>query len=188
MVDWPGRLAAVAFTSGCNLHCRYCHNPALATGQAEEAITQDIVLAHLVRRRAQLDGLLVSGGEPTIQPGFCAFLARVKREGFRVKLDTNGTRPELVGALLAAGVVDFLAVDLKAAPGAGAWLVGWGRPTSPLAHDGAWSWHSRRPGWNSSRRRGRRRAWPARRRFSGERGAPRRPQPRAASRSRRTAA
>ena len=51
MVDWPGRLAAVAFTSGCNLHCRYCHNPALATGQAEEAITEDIVLAHLVRRR-----------------------------------------------------------------------------------------------------------------------------------------
>ncbi len=124
MVNWPGRLAAVAFTTGCNLRCRYCHNPALATGRAEAGITEEAVIAHLRRRRGQLDGLVVTGGEPTLQPGLGAFLARVRQEGFRVKLDTNGTRPALVGALLDAGLVDFLALDLKTAPGAGAWLTG----------------------------------------------------------------
>ena len=123
-IDWPGRLAAVAFTSGCNLRCRYCHNPALACGTAATPVEEEAVLAHLRARRGRLDGLVVTGGEPVIHAGLAAFLAAVKREGFAVKLDTNGTRPDVVGELLGAGLVDYLAVDLKAPPRCGGWLTG----------------------------------------------------------------
>jgi pyruvate formate lyase activating enzyme len=123
-VDWPGRLAAVAFTQGCNLACRYCHNPQLVSGAAARPVPEEDVLALLEARRGRLDGLVVTGGEPTLQPGLAPFLARVKGAGFAVKLDTNGTRPEVVAALLAAGLVDHLAVDLKALPRAAGWLTG----------------------------------------------------------------
>jgi anaerobic ribonucleoside-triphosphate reductase activating protein len=123
-VDWPGRLAAVVFTQGCNLACRYCHNPGLVAGRAARPVPEDEVLALLAARRGRLDGLVVTGGEPTLQPGLAPFLARVKEAGFAVKLDTNGTRPEVVEALLAARLVDHLAIDLKALPEAAAWLTG----------------------------------------------------------------
>lgn len=123
-VDWPGRLAAVVFTQGCNLACRYCHNPALLAARAARPVPEDEVMALLVARRGRLDGLVVTGGEPTLQAGLAPFLARVKAGGFAVKLDTNGTRPEVVAALLAAGLVDHLAIDLKALPSAARWLTG----------------------------------------------------------------
>jgi anaerobic ribonucleoside-triphosphate reductase activating protein len=123
-VDWPGRLAAVVFTQGCNLTCRYCHNPSLLAGRAARPVPEREVLALLEARRGRLDGLVVTGGEPTLHAGLSPFLARVKARGFAVKLDTNGTRPEVVAALLAAGLVDFLAVDLKALPPAAGWLTG----------------------------------------------------------------
>ena len=122
-VDWPGRLAAVVFTQGCNLACRYCHNPSLVPG-APAPVPGEAVLAHLEARRGLLDGLVVTGGEPTLHPALPAFLARVKARGFAVKLDTNGSSPDAVGALLAAGLVDYLAVDVKTVPAAAAWLTG----------------------------------------------------------------
>jgi anaerobic ribonucleoside-triphosphate reductase activating protein len=123
-VDWPGRLAAVVFTQGCNLACRYCHNPTLLAARAARPLPEDEVIALLEARRGRLEGLVVTGGEPTLQADLAPFLARVKARGFAVKLDTNGTRPEVVAALLAAGLVDFLAVDLKALPSAAGWLTG----------------------------------------------------------------
>lgn len=123
-VDWPGRLAAVIFTQGCNLACRYCHNPALIPARAAGSVGEDEVLALLEARRGRLDGLVVTGGEPTVQPSLAPFLARVKARGFGVKLDTNGSRPAVVAALLAGGLVDYLAVDLKATPRAAGWLTG----------------------------------------------------------------
>jgi pyruvate formate lyase activating enzyme len=123
-VDWPGRLAAVAFTQGCNLACRYCHNPSLLAARAALPVPEDEVIALLEARRGRLDGLVVTGGEPTLHADLAPFLARVKARGFAVKLDTNGTRPQVVAALLAAGLVDYLAIDLKALPSAAGWLTG----------------------------------------------------------------
>ncbi len=123
-IDYPGRLAAVVFTHGCNLRCRYCHNPELLSGPPPRRIDEGEVVGLLDQRRGKLDGLVVTGGEPTLQPGLAAFLARVKAMGFQVKLDTNGTRPEVVEGLLAAQLVDFLAIDLKATPEEAGWLCG----------------------------------------------------------------
>ncbi|GEJ58688.1 anaerobic ribonucleoside-triphosphate reductase activating protein [Anaeromyxobacter diazotrophicus] len=126
-VDWPGRLAAVAFTQGCNLACRYCHNPALVprgAAGAAGAVPEGEVLRLLAARRGRLDGLVVTGGEPTLHAGLAPLLRRVKALGLGVKLDTNGTRPAAVAALLAEGLVDYLAIDLKATPARAGWLTG----------------------------------------------------------------
>jgi pyruvate formate lyase activating enzyme len=123
-VDWPGRLAAVVFTQGCNLSCRYCHNPSLLAARAARPVSKDEVITLLEARRGRLDGVVVTGGEPTLHAGLASFLARVKACGFAVKLDTNGTRPEVVAALLSAGLVDYLAIDLKALAPAARWLTG----------------------------------------------------------------
>lgn len=130
-IDYPGRLAAVAFTHGCNLRCRYCHNPGLVTGPPPHFIDEAEVFALLAARRGRLDGLVVTGGEPTLQPDLAAFLERVKGMGFLVKLDTNGTRPDVVAALLARRLVDFLAIDLKATLDVAGWLCG--SPDQPIA-------------------------------------------------------
>jgi pyruvate formate lyase activating enzyme len=123
-IDYPGKLAAVAFTHGCNLRCRYCHNPELLDGAPPRRIEEDEILRLLARRRGKLDGIVVTGGEPTLQRGLAAFLDRVKAMGFLARLDTNGTRPEVIEELLAARLVDFLAIDLKATPERAEWLCG----------------------------------------------------------------
>jgi pyruvate formate lyase activating enzyme len=114
-LDFPGRLSAVVFAQGCNFRCPYCHNPDLvpASGRLEDL---EAVMAFLRRRRGLLDGVVVSGGEPTLQPGLPAFLRAVKDLGYLTKLDTNGSRPAVVARLLAAELVDHVALDLKADP------------------------------------------------------------------------
>ncbi len=114
-VDYPGKLAAVIFTPGCNLDCFYCHNRRLLEGAARERIDPDDVLAFLAERQGLLDGLVVSGGEPTLQRGLADFLRRVRElSGYAVKLDTNGTNPARLRKLVDAGLVDFVAMDVKA--------------------------------------------------------------------------
>jgi pyruvate formate lyase activating enzyme len=114
--DFPGRVAAIVFTQGCNFRCPFCHNGALIPFQAPEnaLISQDYVLAYLEERRGRLDGVVVTGGEPTLQPDLEDFLRRVKALGLQVKLDTNGSRPETVAALLDEGLLDYVAMDVKA--------------------------------------------------------------------------
>ena len=114
--DFPGHLAAVVFTQGCNWRCPWCHNPALVyvPDHFTPPLAEADVLARLAARRGKLDGVVVSGGEPTLQADLAAFLAKVKSLGFATKLDTNGSRPEVVQALLAAQLVDFVAMDIKA--------------------------------------------------------------------------
>ncbi len=114
MVDYPGKVAAVVFTPGCNMDCHYCHNRALLGRQSVEQHGLDDVLDFLTRRRRMLDGVVVTGGEPTLQSGLARFLRQVRELGLAVKLDTNGTRPKVVKRLLAEGLVDFVAMDLKA--------------------------------------------------------------------------
>ena len=114
-VDYPGKLAAAVFTPGCNLDCFYCHNRRLLGGAARERIDPDDVLAFLAERQGLLDGLVVSGGEPTLQRGLADFLRRVRElSGYAVKLDTNGTNPARLRRLVDAGLVDFVAMDVKA--------------------------------------------------------------------------
>ncbi len=113
-VDFPGRLAAVVFTAGCNYDCFYCHNRQLIPFSGQEELPLAEVWAFLQKRKGLLDGVVVSGGEATFWQGLSEFLARCKANGFATKLDTNGSRPEVVRRLLAEGLLDYVAVDYKA--------------------------------------------------------------------------
>ncbi len=112
-LDYPGHIAAVVFVPGCNMDCWYCHNRSL--WKARNLIHQAYVLDYLDKRRRFLDGVVISGGEPTLQKDIGDFIKRVHEMGFLVKLDTNGLKPDVVAALLDS--VDYVAMDLKAPPG-----------------------------------------------------------------------
>ena len=114
-IDFPGALACVLFTRGCDLDCFYCHNRELIAGDGGQ-LAEAAVFSFLEKRRGLLDGVVVSGGEPTLQPDLEEFLRRVRPLGYRVKLDTNGRRPALVERLWREGLFDYVAVDVKALP------------------------------------------------------------------------
>jgi pyruvate formate lyase activating enzyme len=118
LIDFPGRPSCVVFVTGCNFHCPYCHNPELARGRLPTAgsLQADDLLAFLSRRRGLLEGVVISGGEPTLMPDLPWLLRAVRRMGFRIKLDTNGSRPDMLQRLIAAGAVDYIAMDVKTAP------------------------------------------------------------------------
>ncbi len=117
--DHEGHVAAVVFVRGCNFRCPFCHNPDLVLPEREvegpRLLVADVV-ERLRDRRGFLDSVAVSGGEPTLQPGLADFLAEVRSLGLRVKLDTNGSRPEVLAELLERRLVDYVAMDLKAPP------------------------------------------------------------------------
>ncbi|MBQ9970866.1 MAG: anaerobic ribonucleoside-triphosphate reductase activating protein [Elusimicrobiaceae bacterium] len=115
LIDFPGKPAAVVFTQGCNFRCRYCHNPELVYPHLfTEPMAKEEVYAFLKRRQGTLEGVVVSGGEPTLQEGLPQFMADLKDMGYATKLDTNGTRPEVLRNLIENKWVDFIAMDLKA--------------------------------------------------------------------------
>ncbi|MDR2800548.1 MAG: anaerobic ribonucleoside-triphosphate reductase activating protein [Desulfovibrio sp.] len=114
-LDYPGLVSAIVFTRGCNFDCPYCHN--LRLKGKVPPLDPRTVLLFLKKRAGLLDGLVVSGGEPTLQEGLASFCAEVKSLGYRVKLDTNGSRPEVLGRLLRESLVDYVAMDCKTAPG-----------------------------------------------------------------------
>ena len=114
MVDYPGKLAATVFTGGCNLRCPFCHNALLVTRLAETPeIPEQEVLDFLASRRGLLDGVVLTGGEPLLQPDAADFLRKVRELGFAVKLDTNGSFPEKLKKIVSAGLVDYVAMDIK---------------------------------------------------------------------------
>ena len=115
-VDYPGLPACVLFVPGCNYDCFYCHNRQLL-GNVPPNLPLDEVMAFLKKRVGQLDGVVVTGGEPTLQPDLIPFLLEVKALGYRVKLDTNGSSPEIVKQALAQNACDYYAVDYKAPQG-----------------------------------------------------------------------
>ena len=103
LIDWEGVLSAVVFTKGCNFRCDYCHNPSLVLPSLTDHLpdlSETVILDYLRRRREWIEGVVVTGGEPTLHPGLTGFLERVKRHGYRIKLDTNGTNTELLSALI----------------------------------------------------------------------------------------
>lgn len=115
MLDFPGKISAVVFTQGCNMNCGYCHNRRLiGPSTQQECIELVEVMAFLEKRRGLLDGVVISGGEPTLQKDLIPFLENVRGLGYLIKLDTNGTNPELLRALILSRLLDYIAMDIKA--------------------------------------------------------------------------
>jgi len=114
LLDYPGKVACTVFTPGCNLRCPFCHNALLVTEIDDiEDYSQEELLSFLKKRRGILDGVAVTGGEPLLQSGIEEFLGKVKEMGFSVKLDTNGFLPERLKRVVADGLIDRVAVDIK---------------------------------------------------------------------------
>jgi len=114
LVDFPGLVAATVFTQGCNFRCGYCHNPELVLPQFFKApLSPETVLDYLNDRRGKLEGVVITGGEPTLQTGLVDFIVRIKEMGFAVKLDTNGSHPEVLLSLLGLNLLDYIAMDIK---------------------------------------------------------------------------
>ena len=117
LLDYPEHVACTLFTGGCNFRCPFCHNALLVTElDGSCVIPEEEVLAFLGKRRGLLDGVCVTGGEPLMNRDIGEFLQKVKDLGFKVKLDTNGTNPGLLKALVAANLVDYVAMDVKNSP------------------------------------------------------------------------
>lgn len=117
LLDYPGKTAAVAWTVGCNLRCPFCYNAELVLpelGRDLPRLPGEEVAARLEERVGFLEGVVVTGGEPTLHSDLVAFIGRLKEAGFFVKLDTNGTHPHVLRVLLADGLVDYVALDVKA--------------------------------------------------------------------------
>lgn len=116
LIDFPGKIAATVFTQGCNMRCPYCHNRELlpmAPPMTGQSIAPERFFHFLDARRRRLDGVCVTGGEPTQHPDLPDFLREIRAHGFLVKLDTNGSRPAVLEEILSAGLVDFIAMDIK---------------------------------------------------------------------------
>ncbi|MGI6340415.1 MAG: anaerobic ribonucleoside-triphosphate reductase activating protein [Bacteroidales bacterium] len=119
LVDWEGKVAAVIFTKGCNFRCGYCHNPSLVLPELmnrTEDIAEKTVLDFLAERNTWLDGVVVTGGEPTIHRDLPVFLEDIKLLGYPVKLDTNGTNPFMLQKIIKNKLADYIAMDVKILP------------------------------------------------------------------------
>ena len=112
LLDFPGRVACTIFTPGCNFRCPFCHNALLVFNRTDE-IPEEEVLDFLKKRAGILDGICITGGEPLLQKDIAQFIRKVRDLGYLVKLDTNGTFPELLGELLGEKLVDYVAMDIK---------------------------------------------------------------------------
>lgn len=114
LIDYPGLICAVVFLQGCNFKCSYCHNPELVDPQLFQPVLKESeVLEFLESRRGKLDAVTLTGGEPTIQSDLVNFIRKIKKMGFSVKLDTNGSQPQVIQALFDENLIDFIAMDIK---------------------------------------------------------------------------
>lgn len=117
LVDYPGKVAATIFTRGCSFRCGFCHNPELVLPeQFNPLIKEEEIFNFLNTRIGKLEAVCITGGEPTIQPDINEFIRKVKKMGFLVKLDTNGSRPERLKEAIDSGNVDYIAMDIKSSP------------------------------------------------------------------------
>ena len=118
LLDYPGRVACTVFLAGCNLRCPFCHNASLVLPEAFSApqISEDALFSFLQKRRGKLDGVCVTGGEPTLQRDLPELLRNIRSLGFLTKLDTNGSHPRVLRGLLEEGLLDYVAMDIKNCP------------------------------------------------------------------------
>lgn len=114
MVDYPGKICSVIFLPNCNFRCSYCHNPEIVLNDPSiEDVSEDEVLDYLKVKKQWVDGVCITGGEPCLHKDLDKFIAKVKKEGFLVKLDTNGTNPKMIKELLDKKLLDFISMDIK---------------------------------------------------------------------------
>ena len=116
LLDYPGKIACTVFLGGCNFRCPFCHNGELLDGSAEPLMKEQALLEFLSKRKGLLDAVCISGGEPTLQPGLYNLLVKIKAMGYLTKLDTNGSRPEVLKELVSNNLLDYVAMDIKNAP------------------------------------------------------------------------
>lgn len=116
LLDYPGKIACTVFLGGCNFRCPYCHNSELLDGSAPTLMSMRELLAFLSGRKGLLDAVCISGGEPTLQPELPELLEQIKAMGFLAKLDTNGSRPEVLKELISRNLLDYVAMDIKNSP------------------------------------------------------------------------
>jgi pyruvate formate lyase activating enzyme len=114
LIDYPGRIASILFTGGCTFRCRYCYNRSLLTVTELPDLDVDMILATLKTRRNFIEGVVVTGGEPTLHPGLIDLLCAIRRIGLDVKLDTNGTHPEILEWIIEDNLAEYIAMDYKA--------------------------------------------------------------------------
>lgn len=114
VLDYPGKIACTVFTFGCNFKCSYCHNPELVIDDGRPEIKQEKILEFLKNRKEFLDGVCITGGEPTLNKELSEFISKIKKLGFLVKLDTNGTNPKMLEELIEKKLIDYVAMDIKA--------------------------------------------------------------------------
>lgn len=113
LLDFPGKTACTVFTAGCNFRCPFCHNASLVTDIDDERISEEEFFSFLSKRQGILDGVAITGGEPTLQPDLTDFLKKIKDMGYSIKLDTNGYRPQVLKDVVNNGLVDYVAMDIK---------------------------------------------------------------------------
>ncbi len=114
LLDFPGKVACTVFTGGCNMRCPFCHNASLVTElDPGDVMEEEMFFRFLRNRKGLLDGVCITGGEPCMQKDLASFITRVRAEGFSVKLDTNGTCPEVLNSLIEQGLLDYVAMDVK---------------------------------------------------------------------------
>lgn len=116
LLDYPGKVACTVFLGGCNFRCPFCHNSELLDGTAPAVMDEDALLAFLKKRAVLLDGICVTGGEPTLSPDLPDLLRKIQALGYAIKLDTNGYRPDVLRSLVEEGLVDYVAMDIKNGP------------------------------------------------------------------------
>ena len=131
LLDYPGRLAATVFFGGCDFRCPFCHNSPLVLSAADlPDIDEASFFSFLEKRRGVLEGVALTGGEPLLQPGLEDFMERIRKMGYAVKLDTNGSHPQALRRILDRGLADYVAMDIKNSPAAYARTTG--LETAPL--------------------------------------------------------
>ncbi len=117
LVDYDGYIACTVFTAGCNMRCPFCHNAQLVVGVSQcTALPEEQFWSYLAQRKGLVDAVCITGGEPTLHPDLPLFVSRVRDMGYKVKLDTNGTNPDLLSAMIDAGMLDYVAMDIKNDP------------------------------------------------------------------------
>ena len=115
LLDYPGKVSAIIFTAGCNFRCPYCYNPELVTKiRKTKLISQKAIFDFLAKRRNVLDAIVITGGEPTLHQDLAEFISKIKKLGFLVKLDTNGTNPAMIKKIIKKNLIDYIAMDIKA--------------------------------------------------------------------------
>ena len=113
LLDYPDKVAAIIFTQGCNFNCPFCQNSELIKTKSKDEIPEDEIINYLTKRKKILDGLVISGGEPTLQKDLKSFIKKVKELGLSIKLDTNGFNPQLLQELIDEKLIDYVAMDVK---------------------------------------------------------------------------